>query len=674
MPPMSRTKTTPNTAAALALLVLASPFALAAAGALNAFGEDGRAAVLPAAFAWLAAAAAAAAIWFRSAIHVDGALRKQVRRADQRSGVRHRGRTARPSKTMAAPTGGGHMSVRAKSWRRGLLALTAMLAAVPQEAAARITIGGEDGLEISGEIFNFTEIRLGERDAGPTYNLFAAPGVIAVPGEPFSRQQKYERVSAMRTELTLEMVYRGIPHVTPVVRLRPYYDASYPIEDREYDDIGRFWKTNFVEGMHDEWDPLFREVFADFNFHPLFVRAGRQIVTWGRSDGVVVLDVVNPRNFRNPLTFEQERFMIPQWMINTTLDFSSYDWMPGGSEKELQVIWNLNYLPSRFPGFRSSEEGQNSWTLNVVDFANQVINTSDALFGSTNFFDDDNYEGSGSFLTDTELFVKWRGTVSKGLGPLNNFTYSFHFAHLYNDVPTYELQDRIDLGLAIDIAGPRAAGGGIDFTKHRYQMYGFSFDKALEFLPGQFQGTVLRGELAYNRGDRFYEPDLNLRRSDQVTYLIGLDQYLYLMPRSWVETPWFVSFQFWQDWILRDAGRGRYTNLGTPACEGTPGCGDKGYIIGGEYDLFNGLRDQRRSIVTLYMFNDFLPGKTLRVELFGLHEFEKEGTWFRFVVGYNFTSNLSARLGTNVIFGNRDSFIGQFDQQDVVFSELKFTF
>lgn len=566
------------------------------------------------------------------------------------------------------------MSVRAKSLRGGLLALLVIATAAPNEAQARFTIGGEDGLEISGELFNFTEIRLGDRDSGPTFNLNAAPGIIAVPGEAFSRQQKYERLNALRTELTLEMVYRGIPHVTPVVRLRPYYDAAFPIEDRDYGDIGRFWKTNLVEGMHDEWDPVFREVFADVNFHPLFIRAGRQIVTWGRSDGVVVLDVVSPRNFRNPLTFEQERFMIPQWMINTTLDMSSYDWMPGGTEKELQVIWNLNYLPSRFPGFRASEEGQHPWTLNVVDFSDQVINTQTALFGESSFFDDDNYEGSGGFLSDTELFVKWRGTVSKGFGPLNNFTYSFHFAHLYNDVPTYELQDRIDLGLAIDIAGPRAAGGGIDFSKHRYQMYGFSFDKALEFLPGQFQGAVLRGELAFNKGDRFYEPDLNLRRADQILYMIGLDQYLYLTPRSWVETPWFVSFQFWQDWILRDAGRGKFTNRGTPACDGQPGCGDKGYIIGGEYGLFNGLRDQRRSIVTLYMFNDFLPGKTLRVEMFGLHEFEKSGTWLRFVLGYNFTNNFSARLGTNVIFGNRDSFFGQFDKTDVVFSELKYTF
>ena len=71
------------------------------------------------------------------------------------------------------------------------------------------------------------------------------------------------------------------------------------------------WETNLRGGLNDRWDPLVREAYLDFNFHPVFVRAGRQITTWGRSDGVTVLDVVTPRNFRNPLTFEQERFMIP---------------------------------------------------------------------------------------------------------------------------------------------------------------------------------------------------------------------------------------------------------------------------------------------------------------------------------------------------------------------------
>jgi len=561
---------------------------------------------------------------------------------------------------------------------RAFLACTAvLLAAWCGQSAARYQIGE---LEISGEFFMLFEAGwAGGQGPGQEFALAVAPGVFLGPtalGTP-SNADKFDDITAFRKELSLEFVYRGIPHITPVLKLRPYYDSMFEINDKD-NDIAQYWKTNLSSTgtLNDEWDPLVREAFVDFNFHPVFLRAGRQIVTWGRSDGVTVLDVVTPRNFRNPLTFEQERFMIPQNMLNFTYDLSEMEWLPGGITKEFQVIWNLDYTPSRFPGFRAREEMQHPWTLNVVDFANQVINVSENLFGEKNFFDGDRYD-RGDTMDQSEVFVRWRARTGEGLGPLSDMTYSFHYAYLFDDLPGYDLQNRIDAGFAIDIAGPRNGfGGGINFDRHRYHLAGFSFDKALMFLPGPLQGTVLRGEVAYNIDNLYYEPDLALVTSDQLQTLVGLDQYLYLTPRSWVETPWFVSFQWWRDEITRDAGPGQFTNLGTPACDAQPLCGRTGYIIGGAYNLFNGLRDEDRNVLTLFMFNDFLPGKTLHVELFGLHELgdDQRATWFRGLVGYNFNSAVSARVGVNIIEGHDDAFFGQFDPHDSMFMEFKVTF
>jgi hypothetical protein len=138
--------------------------------------------------------------------------------------------------------------------------------------------------------------------------------------------------------------------------------------------------------------------------------------------------------------------------------------------------------------------------------------------------------------------------------------------------------------------------------------------------------------------------------------------------------PWFTSFQFYQDWILGDEQAGEFTRLGSVACENQLGCGRKGFIDLGAFDLFNGLRDRHRTIVTLFMFNDFLPGKIVHAELFGLHEFENGGTWFRGLLGYSFATNLSARLGYNALWGERDSVFGQFKENDHVFTEVKVTF
>ncbi len=542
--------------------------------------------------------------------------------------------------------------------------------------SARTVIGD---LEINGEVFVYTEFRWGRDDGPEEFSLAVAPGVFlgpdafpAVDGTP--NRDRYDTLTAFRTELLLEFVYHGIPHVTPVLKLRPYYDAMFDINDKDHA-ISKSWETNFRNGLNDDWDPLVREAYLDINFHPLWVRAGRQIVTWGRSDGVSVLDVVTPRNFRNPLTFEQERFMIPQWMVNTKYDLSGVDWIPGGIQKELQIIWNLDYLPARFPGFNPEEEGRHPWTLGVVDFADQIINVSKGLFGEPHFFNDNDWH-KGDVFDKSEIFVRWRARTGEGLGPFSDMTYSIHYAYLFEDIPFYELGDRIPAGFAFDIAGPRAIGGGIDFERHRYQLAGLSFDKALMFLPGQFQGTVLRAEAAYNFGNKFYEPDLATVRANNLTTLLGLDQYLYIGPKSFIKTPWFVSFQYWRDEILRDPGPGLHTNLGSVACAAQPGCGREGYIIGGETNGFNGLRDQSRNVLTLFMFNDFLPGKTLHVELFGLQELgsRQKATWVRGVVGYALNSKMSARVGINVIGGRRSSFFGEFQSNDSAFMELKYTF
>ena len=546
------------------------------------------------------------------------------------------------------------------------------------ESSARYEFGD---LEVSGEVFVLGDFRIGgSPDQAREFGLAVAPGALVGPadlGTPSNRSD-YDTVNALRTELSLEMVYKGIRNITPVLKLRAYYDAMFEIEDKD-SSVAKNWETNFKDGLHDKWDPLVREAYLDINYHPLHIRAGRQIVTWGRSDGVTVLDVVTPRNFRNPLTFEQERFMIPQDMLNVRYDLSRVDWLPGGITKELQVIWNWDYTPSRFPGFRHEEEAQHPYTLAVVDFADQVINVSEGLFREPDFFDNYAWD-EGDAFDKSEIFVRWRARTGGGLGPFSDMTYSFHYGHLFEDIPFYILGERLPqaaTNFALRIAGPRNRfGGGIDFTRHRYDLVGASFDKALEFLPGQFAGTVMRGEIAYNFGQRFYEPDLETVTADSVTALIGLDQYLYIGPRTLFKTPWFVSAQIWRDEILRDPTPGQFTSLGTVACAAQRYCGESGYIIGGESNAFNGLRNRTRHVATLFMFNDFLPGKTLHVELFGLHEFthRQRATWIRALVGYNFNAQLTGRVGINVISGALDSFFGQFQRNDSLFTELKFTF
>jgi hypothetical protein len=546
------------------------------------------------------------------------------------------------------------------------------------DSVARYQFGD---LEVSGEYFMLADFRLGGTPDFPKQFSLQTDGVVAPPGVgvgPIGGQgEEYGVVNAFRHELNMEFNYTGWSKVTPVLKTRFFYDAM-PDFNAYNDTIRRNWGSNMRSDLGEDIDPVIREAYLDIDLRPVHVRAGRQIATWGRSDGVTVLDVINPRNFRNPLTFEQERFMIPQEMLNIKFDLSNVDWVPGGITKELQLIWNWDYTPHAFPGFRPEEEGQHPYTLAVVDYANQIINTSNAVGFGPNFFANDEWD-EGDAFDKSEIFVRWRARTGDNAGPLSDMTYSFHYAHLFDDLPLYELQNRTNgFTFPFTIAGPRGGGfgGGIDFVRHRYNMAGFSFDKALTWLPGPFKGGVLRGELAYNFGLKFYETDLALHQADSLQTLIGFDQYFYIGPKSFVKTPWFVSAQYWRDEILRDPGVGVNNRIGSVACNAQERCGEAGYLIGGASGGFEGSRGTTRDIVTLFMFNDFLPGKTLHVELFGLHEFggRQAGTWMRALVGYNFNNAVSARVGANIISGQEDGFFGQFERNRSIFTELKVTF
>ena len=69
----------------------------------------------------------------------------------------------------------------------------------------------------------------------------------------------------------------------------------------------------------DRVDVELRELFVQGKIGPAWLRAGKQQVVWGQADGLKVLDVVDPQDFREFIlpTFEDSR--IPLWTLNTEI-------------------------------------------------------------------------------------------------------------------------------------------------------------------------------------------------------------------------------------------------------------------------------------------------------------------------------------------------------------------
>ncbi|MDD5332810.1 MAG: hypothetical protein PHS32_03610 [Rhodoferax sp.] len=80
-------------------------------------------------------------------------------------------------------------------------------------------------------------------------------------------------------------------------------------------------------------------------------RFGKQIIAWGRADGINPTDVISPRDYTVPLPFDEDQ-RLGAWALAT-----NYAWSP---EISLSVIWKAGFSPSSVP--MSSDAG-NAYTL-----------------------------------------------------------------------------------------------------------------------------------------------------------------------------------------------------------------------------------------------------------------------------------------------------------------------
>ena len=87
------------------------------------------------------------------------------------------------------------------------------------------------------------------------------------------------------------------------LEMRPTYDSTYDATgfgQGTYHSYLSSLATNVSGSMQDNYQPLFREYYVDLHPKHFFIRLGRQIIAWGKSDGVYMLDIINNFNLVNP--------------------------------------------------------------------------------------------------------------------------------------------------------------------------------------------------------------------------------------------------------------------------------------------------------------------------------------------------------------------------------------
>jgi uncharacterized protein DUF1302 len=451
-------------------------------------------------------------------------------------------------------------------------------------------------------------------------------------------------------QLHTECIWPWLGKSRFVMQMRPWFDTSYYAGDGGASDhrdvLTPYWSQNVsaaggldgdaANALRDEADPFFREYYIDIAPEHFFFRIGRQIIPWGKSDGVYMLDIINPFDLRNPTIFEEENFKIPVWAANL-------NWQPG-PDQNIQLLYIPKYLNNVWGGINvrrsdgaSIESRFHDWTYKIVGFFNDFYNGE---FGSKVPVQ---IRTPANTIGNSIVGLRWSDTIQRV-----NYTLNF----LYTFTPS--LIDFPDTGtFATATSVVRQPG------PERMYVIGASADYDINVGSDWFDGLVMRAETAGTLHDQYYKGALgNPVNTDHWGLMTGLDKTILA---DYLERPVFASLQYWQDLVL--------------GAENCNGCGPN---AGSYQDLgFNGghqgLRGPYKSLMTLYLYKTFLPGDTLITEFFTLYEIQFADWWVRPKLTYKINDDTTMAVGWNVFAGGSQTPYGEWKDNTNAFVEFRRT-
>ncbi len=138
-------------------------------------------------------------------------------------------------------------------------------------------------------------------------------------------------------------------------------------------DFNKDWAA--IDGYRDtrinsQFDWL-RELYVDIAVDDFSFRVGKQVVVWGKADGVKFLDIINPTDFRHWGQDSMEDSTIPLWMLNA--EYAIND----NSSFQMIYVPQVN-VTNQIPGLYNTETGDQGQEF--------VPLGTDTLFGQTNGF------------------------------------------------------------------------------------------------------------------------------------------------------------------------------------------------------------------------------------------------------------------------------------------------
>jgi hypothetical protein len=148
-----------------------------------------------------------------------------------------------------------------------------------------------------------------------------------------------------------------------------------------------------------------RELYVDTMVGDTEIRVGKQQVVWGTADGMKLLDIINPTDYREFAQNTMEDSRIPVWMIKTDT--------PIGESGSLQFVVS-QAEENKIAGLNASGDQGNPYIMKGVDSitgkVNGFLNIGPAMGGVSRFF--------AAFADPTT------GSTTTGVASLRQYTYT----------------------------------------------------------------------------------------------------------------------------------------------------------------------------------------------------------------------------------------------------------
>jgi len=115
----------------------------------------------------------------------------------------------------------------------------------------------------------------------------------------------------------IEVDYLPSDNLRAFTSLQLVKDWAYEILDRNKDwQQKRFDRSKNELGFYDAYEDILKEAHVTWAPGNFSFRAGKQIISWGRMDGVRIMDQINPRDTRRGFAdVEFETSIIPIWLF-----------------------------------------------------------------------------------------------------------------------------------------------------------------------------------------------------------------------------------------------------------------------------------------------------------------------------------------------------------------------